>query len=318
MESAAQTVTGAVSTAKKNSAFRYNHPVFFILLILVCLVCLILASGLLSYKLGTKNAYLRTLTAIVPYPAAVVNWDIIDLATYNEESEVLENLVIKQQGEVTAETRADIRSDVLDKLIQEKIIMQLANKFGVKLSDSDIEAEKQKIIDEVGETKEELNTKLQDAYGWDFDTFFDKVIKVSVYQQKVSEQFYQDDARTKDAEKQAKDVLRLVKKGDEQFQDLAKKYSQDTRTAQLGGELGWVSRGDLPAAVEQAAFGMEIGDVSDLIKAESGYHIIKIGDKKIEGENQEVFVYDMFFPFPTFEDYLKDYIISSKVYRFVK
>lgn len=77
----------------------------------------------------------------------------------------------------------------------------------------------------------------------------------------------------------AQKVLTQVKSG-ANFADLAKKYSQDTGSAQNGGELGWIKRGQTVKAFEDAAFSMKPGEISNLVKTEYGYHIIKVEDKQ--------------------------------------
>lgn len=78
---------------------------------------------------------------------------------------------------------------------------------------------------------------------------------------------------------EAQKVLAQVKAGGN-FADLAKKYSQDTGSAQNGGELGWIKRGQTVKAFEEAAFSMKPGEISNLVKTEYGYHIIKVEDKQ--------------------------------------
>ncbi len=80
-------------------------------------------------------------------------------------------------------------------------------------------------------------------------------------------------------EKTAHDVLAQIKGGAD-FADLAKKYSEDT-SASRGGELGWVVRGQTVKEFEDTAFSMKPGQVSDLVKTDYGYHIIKLEDKQI-------------------------------------
>ncbi|MGH9402070.1 MAG: peptidylprolyl isomerase [Terriglobia bacterium] len=77
----------------------------------------------------------------------------------------------------------------------------------------------------------------------------------------------------------AQKTLAQVKAGGN-FADLAKKYSQDTGSAQNGGELGWIKRGQTVKAFENAAFSMKPGEISNLVKTEYGYHIIKVEDKQ--------------------------------------
>ncbi|RPI56232.1 MAG: hypothetical protein EHM55_05540, partial [Acidobacteria bacterium] len=64
------------------------------------------------------------------------------------------------------------------------------------------------------------------------------------------------------------------------FAALAKKYSQDESNAQEGGDLDYFSRGRMVAPFETAAFGLAPGEISDLVKTEFGYHIIKVTDRK--------------------------------------
>ncbi|MDY0309186.1 MAG: SurA N-terminal domain-containing protein [Castellaniella sp.] len=57
------------------------------------------------------------------------------------------------------------------------------------------------------------------------------------------------------------------------FADLARKESQDAGTARDGGLLGWIQRGTLPLAMEQAVFALKQGEISDPVKGPDGYHI---------------------------------------------
>ena len=64
-----------------------------------------------------------------------------------------------------------------------------------------------------------------------------------------------------------------IKKG-ENFETLARHYSTDASGAN-GGDLGWLNKGELDPAFEQAAFALAQGQVSGVVHTEAGYHIIK-------------------------------------------
>ena len=87
------------------------------------------------------------------------------------------------------------------------------------------------------------------------------------------------DAEVAEVQKRAENVLKEVKKGGK-FEDLAKKYSEDTQTKDKGGDLGWVTAGQTVPAFEKAAFSTPKGATSDLVKTEFGFHILKIVDKE--------------------------------------
>lgn len=80
-------------------------------------------------------------------------------------------------------------------------------------------------------------------------------------------------------EKTAKEVLQKVKSG-EDFTALAKEYSEDPGSAANGGDLGYFGTGVMTEPFEKAAYALKVGEISDLVKSQFGYHIIKLTDKK--------------------------------------
>lgn len=73
----------------------------------------------------------------------------------------------------------------------------------------------------------------------------------------------------------AADILKRVKAG-EDFSKLAKEFSQDTGSAQQGGDLGWSERKVWVVPFADAAYKMQVGDTSELVKTQFGYHILKL------------------------------------------
>jgi peptidyl-prolyl cis-trans isomerase D len=77
------------------------------------------------------------------------------------------------------------------------------------------------------------------------------------------------------AEKKAADLTAQAK-GGANFEDLAKKNSKDSGSAQQGGDLGWAGRGMFVGPFEDALFSMSVGEIRGPIKTEFGYHVLKL------------------------------------------
>jgi peptidyl-prolyl cis-trans isomerase D len=87
------------------------------------------------------------------------------------------------------------------------------------------------------------------------------------------------EAESAEIQKKAEDVLQQAKKG-ANFEDLAKKYSEDTATKDKGGDLGWIVDKQTVPEFQQAAFSLPKGAISDLVKTSYGFHVIKVLDKE--------------------------------------
>jgi peptidyl-prolyl cis-trans isomerase D len=87
-------------------------------------------------------------------------------------------------------------------------------------------------------------------------------------------------AEVEEVRKKAEDVLKQANKKGTNFEELAKKYSEDPGTKDKGGDLGWITQGQTVPEFERVAFSLPKGSVSDLVKTQYGFHIIKVLDKE--------------------------------------
>lgn len=87
------------------------------------------------------------------------------------------------------------------------------------------------------------------------------------------------------AKAKADSIYKVLSRGAD-FAEMAKKYSDDKGTAQKGGELPWITRGQTVKAFEDAAYSMKVGKLHAPVLSEFGYHIIKLNGK------QNFFPYD--------------------------
>jgi foldase protein PrsA len=188
----------------------------------------------------------------------------------------------------------------LDTLIAEKIVELESGKEDITIKDSEIEAELQSIKDSYGD-EDAFNEALASS-GSNLDTvkkniesylLTEKLLKdrISISDDQINEYFEANKdsfAQAEqveashilvDDEETAKEVKDKLDNGGD-FSELAKEYSTDTSNAESGGELGFFAKGEMVAEFEEKAFDMKAGEISEPVKTEFGYHIIKVTDKK--------------------------------------
>ncbi len=86
----------------------------------------------------------------------------------------------------------------------------------------------------------------------------------------------EDSAKALEKIKKIKEKIELG----EDFAELAKEFSEDEGTKNLGGDLGFFTRRMMVQPFDEAAFNLEVGQVSDIVKTQFGYHLIKVTDSK--------------------------------------
>jgi len=96
-------------------------------------------------------------------------------------------------------------------------------------------------------------------------------------------------------------VAKQLENGAE-FGDMAREYSDDTTTGADGGDLGFITEGQMVEEFETAAFSLEVGETSGIVETMFGYHIIKVFDKE-EGTIQE---------FEEVKENISAYLINQK------
>jgi peptidyl-prolyl cis-trans isomerase D len=88
-----------------------------------------------------------------------------------------------------------------------------------------------------------------------------------------------DQKKVAEAQGRADDISKQLKNG-AKFEDLAKKYSEDSGSANVGGSLGWIGKGQMTPEFEKAAYALSKGQTSDVVKSADGFHIIRLDDKQ--------------------------------------
>ncbi len=91
-------------------------------------------------------------------------------------------------------------------------------------------------------------------------------------------------AKACDAERRAQELLAQARQPGTDFAALARADSDDAGSAERGGDLGFFPRGKMAPEFETAAFALkQPGDLSDVVRTEFGFHIIRLEDRRPAG-----------------------------------
>jgi foldase protein PrsA len=268
------------------------------------------------YRGGWEDNFTLGVSKVLPFPATFVNGHYV---SYNDYLENL-NIMKKYQTEFKkVDFKSDegkkilstLRKDTLDRLNEDVLVKNEAVKLKVTISKKDVDDSFNDLIKSNGGEKAFAEV-LQKYYGLSVNQFKKEIYQDRLLRQKVADKFANDESVNSDAKKLAEDILAKVRAG-EDFATLAKQYSKDPSAAN-GGDLGFFSKGKMVPEFEQAAFGLKVGEVSNVVKSVYGYHIIKLTE--IKGD--QIKASHILIKTKDFNTWLEDAKKAAKINRLVR
>ena len=238
-------------------------------------------------------------TATTEPLAAMVNGQAIPLEAYQRQVSRYEaSMVAAGQDPNTPEGKeamAQGRQWVLDMMIEQAVIEQQAVAEGIIVTDSDVDTNIEGLRADIGE--EDFNAWLVQE-----DMTFDEMrarLRGDMIATQMANRIAESIPTRAEhvharhilvaTEEEARQILGQLQAGAD-FATLARTYSQDISTRDLGGDLGFFPQGVLTSKeVEAAAFALQPGQLSDVIQSDLGYHIVQVveqaPDQEISPEN---------------------------------
>lgn len=261
------------STINKESTNKKSFLIGFVVLVGLMVV---LSLGIGSYRVYAQNStdvFSVTVAKILRLPIARINGEKVLYSDYAMDLNALKKMIAydAQKGGAQAQektyTPQELSDQVLLRLGGNIIINDLASHYQVSVEDKDKQQLEDQLVKQFS-SKDLAYAEVKNRYGWDMNTFEERVIFPFVLQNKTNK-------------KLAEDVLEQIKKG-ANFEEMAKKYGEDGNS-QKGGDLGWYGKGEMVPEFEHEAFSLKKGELAqDLVTTEYGFHIIKVVDTRVE------------------------------------
>jgi len=272
------------------------------------------------YWMGWQGSVTRTAIDTIPYPVAKVNNQSILYSEYLEDVDTLKMFFANQVAEgAPAEavpSESDMQQNALDRLIFTAVLEQEAANRGLEVTEAEIEEEFSNLVAQSG-GEESLAAELEALYGWEPVKFKLKVLYPYLLQQKLGEALTGDDVLNADAREKAEKLLAQLQEGVD-FAEMARLNSDDPVSAAQDGDLGWFERGMMVPEFEEAAFSLEPGELSGLVKTQFGYHVIKVDEnEEEEGEVTRVKARHILIATMSVEEFIDARVKESDVSKYV-
>ena len=266
---------------------------------------------LLGFLIST-NTY--TKIELIDRVVAVVDSGVIMESQLN--SRVEEILIRLKNDKAELPPLNLLEEQVLDRLIIEEIQLQLADRAGIKISDSELNQTLSRVSSQNNLSLEEFRLKLE-AEGTSYKSFRDTIkkeliiqrvqrgkvgAKIDISEQELENFINSEEGRTQLAEQyNVQHILLSVKSGlseieieaieneavsllerlenGESFEKLAASYSAGQKALE-GGFLGWRTSAELPSLFAEVVTGLTVGEVAQPVRSGAGFHILKLTEKR--------------------------------------
>ncbi|MBT3419399.1 hypothetical protein HON22_05605 [Candidatus Peregrinibacteria bacterium] len=299
----------------KKTAKQPNLGTLFLLGIVgALLIAIIIAVGIVSTqtKNHSRNGAVLLGASIFNTPALKIDGNKVTYTDYIKDLEALELFYSQNPEELAALgiTVDDIPGQILVRLAANTIFEQEAKDLNIQIENAEIDVELQKLIEsfpsEDPTTKRAgLEKDMQDLYGWDLETFKERILYYLVLERKLAEAIESGEVIEGEGieEREGKHILFRIQEGDDkatikqtaqeslnriQSGEELSLVGEEVKTEEgtvLFEELGWFPRDVMVPAFEEAAFNTEPGTVhSELVETEFGFHIIQILNKNTRAD----------------------------------
>lgn len=274
-----------------------------------------LVFAILIYGFHSTDKATRIAVKVVPYPAAVVNQGFISYNEYLTERDYIHHFY-NSTGQADLDYKA-IDSEIINQLAENRLLSLEAFLYGEKVTKAEVNSTLDQIIEQNG-GKEQVEKVLSDLYGLNVEQF-KKLIKTQILRDKINNNLItratarhilvradENVPPEKVAETKAKiEGIKTEIQNGLDFAEAAKKYSEDTGSAENGGLLESFAKGEMVEEFSKVAFSAEVGKISDPVRTSFGWHIIKVEKRTGKIDNN-------------FTDWLASLKKNSLIIRFIK
>lgn len=156
--------------------------------VVVCFLVISAGVGVAVYRNHSRASFVRVWSSVVPYPVAIAGSHLITYSEYLKDLGALENFYARQQqlSGLPAPTEGELEQAVVDRLLRNIALENLAKEKNISVTKEDVDRQFAETVaaPEIG-TKEAAEKLIEELYGWNSQTFKERVLIYYLLEQKL-------------------------------------------------------------------------------------------------------------------------------------
>lgn len=273
-----ETPVAAQPVADKPPARARRRAAAWLLIALGMLLLAVIVELNAFYNFRRPVVIVERVASWLRLPAAQVKWRFISYAAVQRDHQILKRYSTYQAEQqpslfrVPADTAID--QIVIERLLRNAMTEELARQRKLTVTPTEINDDFSKRT--AGIPAATLQEQLQQQFGLTVSTYQQLIVRPFLLRQKLEAAIAFDDSVNPGLTTRAERVAAAVKDSPEPFEKLVQQYSEDSESAQQGGDLGYRREDELSAPVLEAFKQLKPGERSGLVRSAEGYHIFEL------------------------------------------
>lgn len=249
---------------------KWTHRITLALSLLI--LAIIIISFILIYLLQQKNMVIYGITRFIPFPAFIVNGNVILYHEFLNDYLTAEN-ILTARGE--SQQNIITKENIAKKLIEDEIIEEMLREYGVSIQPDRVQATMDNLIQEAGSREIFLASLRNNGFvGWSIEKYRDDVVIHLFKRQALLSTLRQLPSVQRQTLERSRKIYNELVNLDVTFDQAIQMYGEDLQLS-TNGDLGYFSKSEVRQIFGPTVSALKIGEVSEPIQISGNYHILQ-------------------------------------------
>ena len=276
------------------------------------ILCLFVLLSIGIYRQSPTSSFVRKVTSIIPYPAVIVDGDIITINDFLKERDSFESY-IASMGE-TALTEEVLEEMIIDTLVNKSVMWKLTEPYNVEIDLEEVDSYYDDLVEDQG-GREQFKEQLSENFGWEEAEFKERVVRSIVLALQMTDAVLVDQETQSERTSEANKAYNRLASG-ESFDIVAKEVNSMYQEG-INGDLGYLRLSDISPEWQSVLKDLPVGVYSEVSDQYEHLIIFTILDRITAGEDTQLHVSAVVVPKKSLSDVITEYLETAKIRKFI-